>query len=207
MREFCWTCHRSIAACFCSLTQPFESAIDIALIVHPYEAKATIGTAWILRRSISNMKWFRSKGDDLDDNPSFLETLNAKNRIPFLLFPGSNAFNLSNGSTEAWQALAPSTHRPLLIVVDGTWTQAKAMVRKSRVLSALPRVSFETAQLSQYEFKKQPRPACLSSVESVHRVIEVLGSRGWAQAPALNEHDRMITIFRNMVKFQLQFIS
>jgi len=206
MREFCWTCHRSVAACFCALTRPFESAIDFALIVHPYEAKATIGTAWILRRSISNIKWFRSKGCDLDQNACFLETLNAQNRVPFLLFPGSNAFNLSQDSAETWSKLVPSTKRPLFIIVDGTWTQAKGMVRKSRVLSSLPRVSFETSQPSQYEFKKQPRPSCLSSVESVHRVIEVMCSRSWAMRPASNEHDQMISIFRNMVRFQLQYI-
>lgn len=206
MRNFCRTCHRPVAACFCSAARPFDSSIDLALIVHPDEAKATVGTAWILRRSISNIKWFRSKGCDLDQNSSFLQMLGEPNRVPFLLFPGDGAFNLSQDSAETWAKLVPSTQRPLFIIVDGTWTQAKGMVRKSRILSALPRVSFETSQPSQYEFKKQPRPSCLSSVESVHRVIEVTDSRGWAKRPALNEHDQMIAIFRNMVKFQLQYI-
>ena len=202
MRKFCWTCHRPTVACFCTLTRPFLSFADFALIVHPYEARSTVGTAWILRRSISNIKWFRSKGTGLDVDPSFLEMLSAPDRVPLLLFPGTKAFNLSQDSAEAWQGLVPNSQRPLFIVIDGTWTQAHAMLRKSMLLRSLPRVSFETIQLSEYGFKKQPHQACLSSVEGVHRVIEVLASRGWGHLPALREHDQMIEIFRSMVKFQ-----
>jgi DTW domain-containing protein YfiP len=203
MREFCWTCHRCTNACFCAATLSFASSVDFALIVHPYEVRSTIGTAWILRRSISNMKWFRSKGLGLDEDQSFLKMVSAPDTVPLLLFPGANAFNLSRDSDEAWQGLVPKTKRPLFIVIDGTWTQAKAMLRQSPILSSLPRVSFETVKLSEYGFKKQPHPACLSSVEGVHRVIDVVDSRGWGKAPALGEHDQMIEIFRGMVKFQL----
>lgn len=192
-----------MAACFCAATRPFTSSVDIALVVHPYEVSSTIGTAWILRRSISNIHWFRSKGVGLDTDPTFLKMLNSPELNPLLLFPGPNAFNLSLDSSEAWSVLNPPAKRPLFIVIDGTWTQAKAMLRQSSILSALPRVSFETTRLSEYGFKKQPKPACLSSVESVHHMMEVLASRTWAKLPMLGEHDQMLEIFRGMVKFQL----
>ena len=204
MREFCWTCHRPAAACFCELTLPFVSFADFALIVHPYEARSTVGTAWILRRSISNLKWIRSKGIDLDIDPSFLGLLNTPNTVPLLLFPGPQALNVNQASTQAWRVLVPNSQRPLFFVIDGTWTQAHAMLRKSRVLRSLPRVSFETSQPSEYGFKTQPHPACLSSVEGVHRVIEVLALRDWGTLPALREHDRMIEIFKRMIEFQLR---
>lgn len=203
MRDFCWICHRPRVACFCELTLPFNSFADFALIVHPYEVRSTVGTAWILRRSISNMKWFRSKGMDLDSDSDFLDLLNASETVPFLLFPGAKVINLNHASTEEWRGLVPSSKRPLFFVVDGTWTQAHAMLRKSKCLRSLPRVSFETERLSEYGFKIQPHPSCLSSVEGVHRVIEVLASRGWGRLPDLREHDQMIKIFKNMVKFQM----
>ncbi|OFZ82621.1 MAG: hypothetical protein A2583_07950 [Bdellovibrionales bacterium RIFOXYD1_FULL_53_11] len=204
MRKFCWTCHRPAAACFCGQVLEFESSAGFALIVHPHEVRSTVGTAWIMRRSISNIKWFRSKGIGLDEDPEFLSLLGAPDAVPLLLFPGPQAFNLSHGRTEEWQSLVPAGRRPLFFVVDGTWTEARAMLRKSRLLSALPRVSFETPRLSEYGFKKQPHPGCLSSVEGVHLVIELLAQRGWGTLPALREHDRMIGIFRNMVRHQLQ---
>jgi DTW domain-containing protein YfiP len=171
--------------------------------VHPEEMNSTIGTAWILRRSISNLKWIRSAGDELDQDPGFLKLIHSDEYAPLLLFPGSGVLNLNHASKQQWQDIASESRRPLLIVIDGTWTQARGILRKSEILRALPRVSFETEKPSEYEFKRQPHPACLSSVEGVHRVIEVLASRGFAPLPLSREHDQMITIFRQMVQFQL----
>ena len=203
-REFCWSCHRSQIACFCKQVRLFASDAQFALVVHPYEAKSTVGTAWIMRRSISNLKWFRSKGKDLDTDPRFLEMIDSPEVVPLLLFPRKDALNLNRASDEQWRIKVPESRRPLFIVIDGTWTQAKQMLKESSLLSSLPCVSFETAQLSEYGFKKQPNPHCLSSVEGVHRVIEVLAERNWAALPSLREHDQMIEIFRGMVRFQLQ---
>jgi DTW domain-containing protein YfiP len=186
------------------MVRPFESFTDFAIIVHPHEVKSTVGTAWILRRSISNIKWFRSNGIGLDTDSSFLKILNTPGRVPLLLFPGPKAFNLSLDSEEAWRSLVSSPKRPLFVVMDGTWNQAHGMLRQSTLLRSLPRVSFKTTQVSAYEFKKQPHPTCLSSVEGVHRVIEVLASRGWGRLPDLREHDQMIEIFKSMVKFQIK---
>lgn len=204
MREFCWSCHRPRIACFCAMAKPFVSSTEFALVVHPYEAKSTVGTAWILRRSITNLKWFRSKGSGLDTDAQFLESVNAPNTVPLLLFPGPKAFNLTHGSEETWRTLVPDSKRPLFFVVDGTWTQAHAMLRKCKILQSLPRISFETLRPSEYGFKIQPHPHCLSSVEGVHHVIDLLGARGWGSLPTLREHDQMIEIFRNMAKFQSQ---
>jgi DTW domain-containing protein YfiP len=186
------------------LIQPFASSAEFALVVHPYEARSTVGTAWILRRSISNIRWFRSKGIDLDEDPTFLELLGSPDKVPLLLFPGPKAFDLNRASNDQWSELVPRSRRPLFFVIDGTWTQAHAMLRKSRLLRALPRVSFEAGRASEYGFKIQPHPACLSSVEGVHRVIEILGARGWGSLPRLSEHNQMIEIFRQMVSFQLK---
>jgi DTW domain-containing protein YfiP len=201
MRELCRLCNRPGAYCFCELAAPFASDARFALIVHPDEAQSTIGTAWILRRSISNLIWLRSRGKDLDQNPRFHDLLASTETTPLLLFPGPTALNLSHTPEPLWRNLAPK--KPLFFVIDGTWTQAKQMLRKSEILRALPRVSFETTRLSEYHFKKQPRPHCLSCVEGVHRVIELLAERGWASAPGLREHDRMIEIFRRMVGYQV----
>jgi DTW domain-containing protein YfiP len=202
LRPFCYACHRPTVSCFCAIARPFASSAQFALVVHPEEARSTVGTAWILRRSISNLKWFRSKGSGLDTDPEFLALLNAPGIVPLLLFPGPQAFNLTQSSAEAWQTLVPASKQPLFIVADGTWTQAHAMLRKSKVLRSLPRISFETVRPSEYGFKIQPHPNCLSCVEGVHHVIELLAARGWGSLPEHREHDQMIEIFRNMANFQ-----
>jgi DTW domain-containing protein YfiP len=178
--------------------------VDFALIVHPYEASSTVGTAWILRRSISNIQWIRSKGIGLDEDPEFLNALATPNTVPLVLFPGPQALNLSQAPEQDWRTLVPPGKRPVIYVLDGTWTLAHAMLRKSAVLRALPRVSFDTVAPSEYTFKTQPHPHCLSTVEGVHRILEIFSSRGWGTLPPLREHDQMIEIFRNMIRFQLE---
>lgn len=183
------------------MTRPFEASADFALIVHPDEASSTVGTAWILRRSIQNLEWIRSDGDNLDQDPNFLALIE---RSPLLLFPGPQALNLCQADEHQWQALVPRPRRPLFIIIDGSWNQAKMILRKSAMLQALPRVSFDVDRVSEYRFKRQPHPACLSCVEGAHRVIEVLASRGWGTLPPLREHDQMIEIFRSMIAFQIE---
>jgi DTW domain-containing protein YfiP len=146
----------------------------------------------------------RSKGHELDTNPHFLDALAATDTVPLLLFPGASAVNMNQTFKEEWQAIVPPAKKPLFIVIDGTWTQAHAILRRSHLLKMLPRVSFETLKLSEYQFKNQPHPACLSSVEGVHRVMEVLAERGWHSLPEKREHDQMIEIFRGMVRFQMR---
>jgi DTW domain-containing protein YfiP len=186
------------------MARPFSVSADLMLIAHPEEVASTVGTAWILRRSISNLQWIRSTGDDLDQNPAFLERVRTPHYSPLLLFPGQRALNLNRATQQEWQQIVPSGTRPLFIVIDGSWGQARAILRKSSILKTFPRVSFEASRLSEYQFKKQPHPACLSSVEGVHRLMEVLASRGWAHLPKAREHDQMIEIFRTMIRFQLE---
>lgn len=140
---------------------------------------------------------------DLDSDPRFISLLNQPGRTPLVLFPGADALHLNRASESEWQDYTANGLRPLFIVIDGTWSQASAMLKRSALLRALPRVSFDPGKLSDYEFKRQPTPACLSSVEGVHRVITLLVSRGWTTSSPKGAQDQMIQIFKNMVRFQV----
>jgi DTW domain-containing protein YfiP len=202
MRAFCWSCHRPSQVCFCHLVRPFETSVDFALIVHPNKVNSTVGTAWILRRSISNLTWIRSNGDELDQHEGFQRLLKSETIAPILLFPGATSLHLNSVAKQEWQSVVKPTQRPVFIIIDGSWSEARGILRKSALLQSLPKVSFEATQPSEYGFKRQPHPACLSCVEGVHRVLEIMARRGWASTPAGREHDQMIQIFRSMIEFQ-----
>lgn len=65
------------------------------------------------------------------------------------------------------------------MVIDGTWIQARAMLKRNKKLSALPRVSSDTAHRSEYRCKAQLHPNYLSTVEGVRRKIEALADCRW----------------------------
>jgi hypothetical protein len=63
-----------------------------------------------------------------------------------------------------------------LIVLDGTWSQAKTLWWRNSWLLKLRRVVLQPSTPSLYgKVRKEPRRECLSTVEAVAEAIEVLG--------------------------------
>jgi DTW domain-containing protein YfiP len=109
----------------------------------------------------------------------------------FVVFPGSEAVNLNRDGKGLLEDTAKDGKRLCLFVIDGTWSQAKAILRRSPRLGALPRISFDPTDASRYRIRRQPREYCLSTVESVHRVIQILEPTEQANV-LLRLFDRMI---------------
>ena len=65
----------------------------------------------------------------------------------------------------------PPPHPVTLIVVDGTWSNAKTLVRDSTVLSALPRVAFAAPRPTEYRIRREPRDEYVSTIEALVHVL------------------------------------
>ena len=65
--------------------------------------------------------------------------------------------------------------RPLFILLDGTWAQAKKMFRKSPYLDAFPVLSFSPEKLSQYIMRKATKDNQLATAEVASLVLDSLG--------------------------------
>jgi hypothetical protein len=61
-----------------------------------------------------------------------------------------------------------------LIVVDGTWWQAKKVVRENPELARLPRYSFVPPSPSDYRIRKEPHESYVSTIEALAHVLGVL---------------------------------
>jgi hypothetical protein len=86
-------------------------------------------------------------------------------RTPILLYPGQGARDIL-----ADPPVGPVT----LIVVDGTWSQAKTVVRDNPILHALPRYAFTTPEPSRYRIRREPDEAYVSTIEALMHVLGVL---------------------------------
>jgi DTW domain-containing protein YfiP len=85
----------------------------------------------------------------------------------------------------------------VVFVIDGTWACAKTMVSRSRNLMSLPQICFTPARTSEYQFRRQPHALCLSTIEAVHQILEIL-------EPEVDPSP-LIELFRNMVKKQVTY--
>ncbi len=86
-------------------------------------------------------------------------------RPPILLYPGPGARDILRD---------PPPGPVTLVVVDGTWSQAKTVVRDNPVLQALPRYAFSTPEPSQYRIRREPHAAYVSTIEALMHVLGVL---------------------------------
>lgn len=202
-RDTCWSCHRVRSLCLCSTIKPFNIEPLIALLIHPKEFKKTVGTARIVRLSIPNSRLWIGHGVDFDQNPSLLSVIQDTAFYPMVLYPGETSLNLSTSTVSELTTAIPIGRRLAIFVIDGTWSNAHRMIRDSKILSSLPKISFDIRTTSQYEFRKQPLPFCLSTVEAVCELIENLAKKGLCEAPFEKAHLQMLKSFRALVESQV----
>ena len=162
MRELCSRCRRPTSVCYCAALPQLETRTRVVILQHSRERDMPIGTARMATLAIAGaslrvgMQW---TADNLAD------ALGDPTRPPVLLAPGPEARDIL---TE------PPAGQVTLIVVDGTWSQARSLIRRNPILQTLPRYAFATPEPSQYRIRKEPRPEYVSTIEALMHVLGVL---------------------------------
>ncbi len=100
-----------------------------------------------------------------DGHAALASALADTTRQAVLLYPGAGARDI----------LADPPAGPVtLVVVDGTWSQAKTVVRDNPILQTLPRYAFATPEPSHYQIRREPRAEYVSTIEALMHVLGVL---------------------------------
>lgn len=203
MSEKCYKCMRPIETCYCKYIKPVYTDITFVFLMHPKEAKKQrTGTGRLASLSLPGSKII--VGVDFTENNELNTLLNNPEYLPLLLYPHKsalyadgteNAFHRSLGSVSEGKKL-------LLILIDSTWFFAKKILRLSKNLLPLEKVSFKNKYLSQYEFKTQPKDYCLSTIETCFYVIKEFQEASIVSTDC--DPSPLMEIFKRMVNFQLQ---
>ena len=204
-RDVCPNCRRIVSLCLCSKVRPFSITPKIVLLIHPNEFKKTVGTARLVHLSIRDSGLWRGYGRDFDTDPRVLAVLKDPSLHPMVLFPGEDSLNLSTETPEAIQEKIPAARKLVFFVIDGTWGSARQILRESKLLQTLPKVSFHVTEPSRYEFRKQPKQFCLSTLEAVHVLIQNLIEKKLCAAPEGDAHHHLPVLFQHLVRSQLDF--
>lgn len=207
-KNYCFSCMRPKTICFCHKIQMIEPKIQVVILIHPMEAKKEkMGTGRLTHLSLKNSKLILGIDFTLDDEVNAL----IKNPLNscYLLYPGENSIDLSLTKEELGKTslMADYTENKNIIVfvIDGTWPCAKKMMKLSKNLHDLKRVSFQVDRPSEFRIKEQPGEFCLSTVESVHLMLQNLINKGFEKP--LNHLDHMLLVFKEMVDFQINCAS
>jgi DTW domain-containing protein len=186
MRPTCLRCRRPKKVCWCDALRPAESRTRVVFVQHPLEARVPVSTCRMAHLSLPNSELHVALG--AEGTPR-LEAL-CKEDDTWVLFPSTKSTPLE------------SLPRPPknLLVVDGTWDNARKVVNNSPLLSALPRIGFLPDRPGNYRIRKEPKEHCLSTIEAVAHVLSRLEG-------SPEKFTAMLSAFDAMVEKQLDFIE
>ena len=196
----CYRCFRPVKACLCGSITPVDTGIKFVFLMHPKEAyRQKTGTGRLANASLIDSEII--VGIDFTDNARLNELIGGTGEgegfFPVVLYPAPDAhFTDSKPFHDAI-----GSKKLLVIVVDATWFFAQKMVKLSKNIHGLPKLSFKSAYRSQFKFKRQPAPECLSTIESTYYLIEELKEAGIANKDA--DATGLMRIFNRMVDYQL----
>lgn len=105
-----------------------------------------------------------------------------------LLYPGADAPSLAE---------LPASERPSqLVIIDGTWHQAKTVVRDVPQLQSLPCYRLNPSAPGQYRIRREPNAESLSTVEATVAALQAL-------EPDTIGLEHLLAAFHRMVEDQL----
>ncbi|NRD19590.1 DTW domain-containing protein [Winogradskyella eckloniae] len=186
------------STCICSHINPVDTQTRLIILMHPKEyKKEKNGTGHMTKLQLQNSEII--VGVDFTTHKRVNEILTTQDNC-FLLYPGKASFNLSVArSAEIKMGLGKSPH---LFILDGTWPCARKMLKLSKNLQALKRVSFDNTITSAFIIKQQPEPLCLSTIESVYTVLNLLKEGGLEDCDTSN----FLLPFQKMIAHQLDYM-
>jgi DTW domain-containing protein YfiP len=137
-------------------------------------------------------------GVGFDENEDVQALLRDPRNLPFLLYPGPAARNITQ---QPFQAAELNDRRLVVLLLDATWALGRKMLRLSPALQQLPRIMFRPTAPSRYLIKQQPHPACLSTLEATHEVLLALDHAELDRYPL---PEQLPGLFDRMQDFQLR---
>ena len=182
--ERCPHCRVQPTHCLCAWRPRVRANAGMCLVMHDIEALKPSNTGWLIADVVAETHafgWARTAVE-----PALLELLADPQWQPYLVFPGEY---VAPSRLVEEVTLAPGK-RPLFVLLDATWTEARKMFRKSPYLDALPVLSLTPAQLSRYRLRRSTRGEHLCTAEVAALCLDLAGD-----SAAANTLDALLDVF------------
>jgi DTW domain-containing protein YfiP len=205
--ERCAACRLVPSHCLCALRPVVPVRAGVCLLMADIEPLKPSNTGWLIADMVADtfaFGWARTVVD-----PDLLALLADPQWQPYLVFPGEFAAAgrvvsslLPAGALEgrdgqdgeeaqesqagqkgekAQDVQAQAGKRPLFVLLDATWIEARKMFRKSPYLDHLPVLSLHSEQLSRYRLRRSQREHHFCTSEVAALCLELAGEAHAAQ--------------------------
>jgi DTW domain-containing protein len=179
----CPRCAKPLAICICDRVEPVPTRLRVVMLQHPQEDDETLGTAKLVELTLPN----------------------SEIRVGLSWASLDHALGSKNADKDRWAVLAAAKlavdlpdeakGQPVVvvdrkgrvrdlarhgldgvIVLDGTWSQAKTLWWRNAWVLRLPRIVLTPREPSMYgRLRKEPRRDYVSTLEAIGDVLPALG--------------------------------
>lgn len=177
----CPLCRVPAVSCICAQRPTARTRAGFCLLMHTSEPLKPSNTGWLVADVVPDthaFTWSRTEPD-----ARLLALLADPARQPYVVFPADAA---APGRVVHEVAPAPehdsTSRRPLFVVLDGTWAEAKKMFHRSPYLDRFPVLALTADQPSRYRLRRTRRDAHLCTVEVAALCLHLAGEPAAADA-------------------------
>jgi DTW domain-containing protein YfiP len=205
----CPRCLKAQPLCVCDGVSPIKNRLSLLILQHPQEQDRALGTARLLAQHFAGavvkigLSW-----------PSLAKALGRPVADPTrwaILYLGSASAAALASEREVIaltrKGEAAENQRAILdriegvVVLDGTWSQAKALWWRNPWMLKCQRVILNPARPSRYgRLRREPRRDTLSTIEAAGLLIAALEKRPDIAATLNASFERMLARYREVEK-------
>ena len=180
-RERCAGCRLVPSHCLCALRPSAATRSGVCLLMADIESLKPSNTGWLIADVVVDtfaFGWTRTETD-----PALLALLRDPQWQPYVVFPGEYAApgRIVHTALPRGDPLGRTGHeparRPLFILLDGTWAEARKMFGRSPCLDHLPVLSLKPDRASQYMLRRSRRDDHFCTSEVAALCLELAGER------------------------------
>lgn len=182
--------------------------------MHPKEAKRQrTGTGRLAHICLADSEILQ--GLEFSENARLRELLKNKKFFPVLMYPGNDSWNVNdenfaklflpkncekNQNEKKFKLCEQKILMP--IIIDATWFCSRKIIEHNKFLLALPKLSFAKNYSSIFTFKHEPRPECVSTIETCYYLIKEL-QEAKIVSQSVNP-EPLMAIFKRLISDQLR---
>ncbi|MEX9253540.1 tRNA-uridine aminocarboxypropyltransferase [Pseudenterobacter timonensis] len=175
----CQRCLLPLRQCLCATLVPAHAQSRFCLVMFDTEPLKPSNTGRLIADVLPDtaaFQWSRTEPPQ-----GLLDLVASSDYQPMVVFPASYA-----GQERQVISAPPAGKPPLFIMLDGTWTEARKMFRKSPYLDALPVISVDLSCVSAYRLREAHADGQYCTAEVAIALLDIAGDA--FAASALGDH-------------------
>jgi DTW domain-containing protein YfiP len=202
----CPHCGKAEPLCICDTLEPIENRIEVVILQHPQEQDRVLGTARLTALLLKNsvlkigLSWpslSKILGRTVDPARWAILYLGSAKVADLATDRDVLAIDRKGQPEHHQRAILDDIEG--VVVLDGTWSQAKALWWRNAWMLKCQRIILGPSRPSLYgKLRKEPRRDGLSTIEATAMLLARLERRDDVEAALLGTFERMLAKYREV---------